>query len=78
MMQTSATDAGDFSLKPIVGVLNESFEYPNTALVGATFDSQSFNQIPRLSVELKGLKFKFQTIEQCSRPHLQGQLEWRF
>ena len=54
----SATDASEFFFKAIVSVLNESFEYPNTALVGATFDSQSFNQIPRLSVELKGLRIQ--------------------
>ena len=50
-----ATDASDFFFKAIVGILDESFKYPHTALIGAKFDSQAFNQVPRLSVELKGL-----------------------
>ena len=51
----SATDASDFFFKAIVGVLNESFKYPGTALVGVVLDSEGFNQIPRLSVDLEGL-----------------------
>ena len=51
----SATDASDFFFKAIVGVLDESFKYPGTALVGVVLDSEGFNQIPRLSVDLEGL-----------------------
>lgn len=51
----SATDASDFFFKAIVGRLEESFKYPGTALVGVTLDSEGFNQIPRLSVDLEGL-----------------------
>jgi len=51
----SATDASDFFFKAIVGRLEESLKYPGTALVGVTLDSEGFNQIPRLSVDLEGL-----------------------
>ena len=51
----SATDASDFFFKAIVGRLEESFKYPGTAMVGVTLDSEGFNQIPRLSVDLEGL-----------------------
>lgn len=47
--------SSDFFFKAIVGILDESFKYPGTALVGVTLDSEGFNQIPRLSVDLEGL-----------------------
>ena len=54
----SVTDANDLFFKAIVGVLEESFEYPGTALVGLTFPSETFSSVPSVSVDLRGLKIK--------------------
>ena len=60
----SVTDANDLFFKAIVGVLEESFEYPGTALVGLTFPSETFSSVPSVSVDLRGLKIKVPKIEQ--------------
>ena len=52
------TDANDLFFKAIVGVLKESFRYPATALLGMTFPSETFSSIPRVSVDLRGLKIR--------------------
>jgi predicted phage tail protein len=52
----------DFFFKAIVGILDESFRYPNTALVGVTLNAEGFSSIPSLSVELKGLKIQVPSI----------------
>ena len=54
----SVTDANDLFFKAIVGVLEESFKYPGTALVGLTFPSETFSSVPSVSVDLRGLKIK--------------------
>ena len=41
-----------------MGVLEESFEYPGTALLGLTFPSETFSSVPSVSVDLRGLKIK--------------------
>ncbi|MAA76772.1 MAG: hypothetical protein CML73_01895 [Rhodobiaceae bacterium] len=54
----SVTDANDLFFKAIVGILEETFKYPATALMGLTFPSETFSSIPSVSVELKGIKIK--------------------
>ena len=54
----SVTDANDLFFKAIVGVLKESFRYPATALLGMRFPSETFSSIPRVSVDLRGLKIR--------------------
>lgn len=51
----SISESSDFFFKAIVGRLQESFEYPGTALIGVTIDSEGFSSIPALSVDLEGL-----------------------
>lgn len=48
----------DLYFKAVIGVLAESFRYPNTALVGLTVSAEAFDSIPTLSVEMKGLKIR--------------------
>lgn len=48
----------DLYFKAVIGVLAESFRYPNTALVGLTVSAEAFDSIPELSVEIKGLQIR--------------------
>tara|TARA_B100002019_G_scaffold293415_1_gene320855 strand:+ start:2128 stop:4161 length:2034 start_codon:yes stop_codon:yes gene_type:complete len=54
----SVTDANDLFFKAIVGVLEETFRYPGTALLGLKFPSETFSSVPSVSVDLRGLKIK--------------------
>jgi predicted phage tail protein len=51
----------DLFFKAIVGILDDKLSYPNTALIGAKFSAEAFSSVPRVSVELKGLKIKVPT-----------------
>jgi predicted phage tail protein len=51
----------DLIFKAIVGILDESFRYPNTALIGVTLNAEGFRSVPSLSAELKGLKIEVPT-----------------
>jgi len=44
--------------KAIVGILDRSFSYPNTALIGVKARAEGFTSVPRLSAELLGIKLK--------------------
>lgn len=51
----------DLFFRAIVGVIDRSFRYPNTALLGLKFGSESFNAIPSISARLMGTKVKIPT-----------------
>ncbi len=51
----------DLFFKAIVGILDDKLSYPNTALLGAKFSAEAFSSVPRVSVEVKGLKVKVPT-----------------
>jgi predicted phage tail protein len=44
--------------KAIVGILDRSFSYPNTALIGVKARAEGFTSVPTLSAELLGIKLK--------------------
>lgn len=48
----------DLFFKAVIGVLDESFTYPGTALVGLTVSAEAFDSVPSLSVEVKGMKIR--------------------
>jgi predicted phage tail protein len=48
----------DLILRAIVGIFDESYRYPNTALIGLKVGAENFTSVPDLSVELLGLKIK--------------------
>jgi len=48
----------DLYFKAIVGVLDDQFSYPNTAVIGMKFAAESFSSVPRVSVELEGMKVR--------------------
>lgn len=51
----------DLIFKAVIGILDESFRYPNTALIGVTLNAEGFRSVPSLSAELKGLKIEVPT-----------------
>jgi predicted phage tail protein len=52
---TGLTD--DFYFKAIVGYIDSSFRYPNTALLGLKIGAESFTRVPTIGAEL-GMKIK--------------------
>jgi predicted phage tail protein len=48
----------DLYFKAIIGVIDRSFRYPNTALLGLKIGAESFSSIPQVSAELMGMKMK--------------------
>jgi len=53
---TSVTD--DFYFKALVGYIDSSFRYPNTALIGLKIGAESFTSVPAIGAELLGVKIK--------------------
>ena len=51
----------DLYFKAIVGILDDTLSYPNTAMLGMKFSAEAFTSVPRVSVELKGLKIRVPT-----------------
>lgn len=47
--------------KAIVGILERSFSYPNTALIGVKARAEGFTSIPTLAAELLGMKIRVPT-----------------
>ena len=56
---TGLTD--DFYFKAIVGYIDSSFRYPNTALLGLKIGAESFTRVPTIGAELLGVKIKVPT-----------------
>jgi len=51
----------DFFYKALVGIIDQSFRYPNTALIGVKVGAENFSGVPRVSAELLGIKIKVPT-----------------
>jgi predicted phage tail protein len=58
---TSTRFSDDFFFKALVGIIDQSFRYPNTALVGVKVGAENFSSVPRVSADLLGLKIKVPT-----------------
>jgi len=58
---TSTRFSDDFFYKALVGIIDQSFRYPNTALVGIKVGAENFSGVPRVSAELLGIKIKVPT-----------------
>jgi predicted phage tail protein len=55
---TTTTISDDFYYKAIVGYIDSSFRYPNTALIGLKIGAESFTRVPTIGAELMGVKIK--------------------
>lgn len=54
-------DNNDLYFKSIIGILDDKLSYPNTAMLGMKFSAEAFTSVPRVSVELKGMKVRVPT-----------------
>ena len=48
----------DFYFKAIVGIIQETLRYPNSALIGFNVSAEFFQNVPNISAELLGLKIQ--------------------
>jgi predicted phage tail protein len=55
---TTTRVSDDLYFKAIVGVIDRSFRYPNTALLGMKIGADNFSTVPQVSAELMGMKIK--------------------
>jgi len=60
--ETSDSDrttlVNDLFFKAIVGEVGAKFIYPNTAVLGLKFNAESFSSVPRVALEIDGLKIE--------------------
>jgi len=52
----------DFYFKAIVGIIENTLRYPNSALMGFNVSSEFFDSVPKISAELLGIKIQVPTI----------------
>jgi predicted phage tail protein len=58
---TNIRQVDDLYFKAVVGIIDQSLRYPNTALIGVKLRAEGFNSIPTISIALKGMKIKVPT-----------------
>jgi predicted phage tail protein len=57
---TTAT-SDDLYFKAIVGIVDQSFRYPNTALFGLKIGAENFSSVPKVAIDMLGIKVKIPT-----------------
>jgi predicted phage tail protein len=55
---TTTTISDDLYFKAIVGIVDQSFRYPNTALFGLKIGAENFSSVPQVSIDMLGIKVK--------------------
>lgn len=58
---TSTAVSNDTFFKAIVGILDQSFRYPNTALLGIKIGAENFTSVPQVAADMLGVKIKIPT-----------------
>ena len=58
----SARENNDLYFRAIVGIIDETLLYPNSALVGIKVSSENFQSVPQISALLRGIKIRVPTI----------------
>jgi len=58
---TSARLNNDFFFRAIVGIVNQTLRYPNTAMAGIKVSAENFQTVPTVSALLRGLKIRVPT-----------------
>jgi predicted phage tail protein len=48
----------DLYFKAIVGIVDQSFRYPNTALFGMKIGAENFSAVPKVAIDMLGIKIK--------------------
>lgn len=59
---TSVRDNSDLYFRAIVGIINETLRYPNSALIGLQVSSENFQSVPAISALLQGMRIRVPTI----------------
>jgi predicted phage tail protein len=54
----STTESNDLYFKAIVGIINQSFRYPNTAILGLKIGAENFSAVPTVAADMLGVKIK--------------------
>lgn len=67
---TSTAVSDDLFFKGIVGILDRSFRYPNSALIGIKIGAENFTGVPLIAAEMLGVKVKFLPITILSREYI--------
>jgi predicted phage tail protein len=55
---TSTSISDDLFFKGIVGIIDRSFRYPNSCLIGLKIGAENFTAVPTLAAEMLGVKVK--------------------
>jgi predicted phage tail protein len=55
---TSTSVSDDLFFKGIVGIIDRSFRYPNSCLIGLKIGAENFTAVPTLAAEMLGVKVK--------------------
>ena len=55
---TTTTVSDDLYYKAIVGIVDQSFRYPNTALFGLKIGAENFSAVPKVAIDMLGIKIK--------------------
>lgn len=58
---TSVKSNSDFFFRAIVGIINQTLRYPNTAMIGLSVSAENFQTVPTVSALLRGLKIRVPT-----------------
>jgi predicted phage tail protein len=58
----SVRRSDDLYFRAIVGIIDETLRYPNSALVGIKVSSENFQSVPQISALLRGIKIRVPTI----------------
>jgi predicted phage tail protein len=54
----TTTVSDDLYYKAIVGIVDQSFRYPNTALFGLKIGAENFSAVPKVAIDMLGIKIK--------------------
>jgi len=55
---TTTSISDDLFFKGIVGIIDRSFRYPNSCLIGLKIGAENFSAVPKIGAELYGVKVK--------------------
>ena len=58
---TTTATSDDLYFKAIVGIVDQSFRYPNTSLFGLKIGAENFSAVPKVAIDMLGVKIKIPT-----------------
>ena len=55
---TTTTVSDDLYFKAIIGIIDQSFRYPNTSLFALKIGAENFSAVPKVAIDMLGIKIK--------------------